>query len=230
MPSTAARPRLRDITSKLWLAWMIAATRRSSSSPTRTIPTAGCLRAAIFSRSPPIFAGAAACSSSTKRSWTSLRRDKASRRMWQAATSSCCARSANFSDWQVCGSALCSPLRRSAGKLPRHLDLGRSPDLQSLSARRRSPTRLGSSAHARGSTSRRKGSTPCWPIWRCRCVGGTSLFRLVQTPAANALFQHLGEAGIWVRAFAQNPKWLRFGLPGNEAAWKRLKAALVAFW
>ena len=61
-------------------------------------------------------------------------------------------------------------------------------------------------------------------------VGGTSLFRLVQTPAANALFQHLGEAGIWVRAFAEHPKWLRFGLPGNEAAWARLKAALVAFW
>ena len=61
-------------------------------------------------------------------------------------------------------------------------------------------------------------------------VGGTSLFRLVQTPAANALFQHLGEAGIWVRAFAEHPKWLRFGLPGNEAAWTRLKAALVAFW
>ena len=61
-------------------------------------------------------------------------------------------------------------------------------------------------------------------------VGGTSLFRLVQTPAANALFQHLGEAGIWVRSFVENPNWLRFGLPGNEAAWKRLKAALVAFW
>jgi cobalamin biosynthesis protein CobC len=61
-------------------------------------------------------------------------------------------------------------------------------------------------------------------------VGGTSLFRLVQTPAANALFQHLGEAGIWVRAFAEHPKWLRFGLPGNEASWTRLKAALVGFW
>jgi cobalamin biosynthesis protein CobC len=61
-------------------------------------------------------------------------------------------------------------------------------------------------------------------------VGGTSLFRLVQTPAANALFQHLGEAGIWVRAFPENPNWLRFGLPGNEGAWKRLKAALVGFW
>src|SRR5262249_29123643 len=61
-------------------------------------------------------------------------------------------------------------------------------------------------------------------------VGGTSLFRLVQAPAANALFQYLGEAGIWVRAFPENANWLRFGLPGNEAAWKRLKAALVAFW
>jgi len=61
-------------------------------------------------------------------------------------------------------------------------------------------------------------------------AGGTRLFRLVQTPAANALFQHLGEAGIWVRAFPENPNWLRFGLPGNEAAWKRLKAALVGFW
>jgi cobalamin biosynthesis protein CobC len=61
-------------------------------------------------------------------------------------------------------------------------------------------------------------------------VGGTSLFRLVQTPAAHALFAHLGEAGIWVRAFADQPNWLRFGLPGSEAAWKRLKSALVGFW
>jgi cobalamin biosynthetic protein CobC len=61
-------------------------------------------------------------------------------------------------------------------------------------------------------------------------VGGTSLFRLVQTPAANALFQHLGQAGIWVRAFPDNPDWLRFGLPANEREWRRLKTALVAFW
>jgi cobalamin biosynthesis protein CobC len=61
-------------------------------------------------------------------------------------------------------------------------------------------------------------------------IGGTSLFRLVQTPAANALFQHLGHAGIWVRAFPDHPKWLRFGQPANERAWRRLKAALVAFW
>jgi cobalamin biosynthesis protein CobC len=61
-------------------------------------------------------------------------------------------------------------------------------------------------------------------------VGGTSLFRLVQTPAARALFQHLGHAGIWVRAFPDHPNWLRFGLPANQRAWRRLKAALVAFW
>jgi cobalamin biosynthesis protein CobC len=61
-------------------------------------------------------------------------------------------------------------------------------------------------------------------------VGGTSLFRLVRTPAAHALFRHLGQAGIWVRTFADQPNWLRLGVPPNEAAWKRLKTALVGFW
>ncbi len=61
-------------------------------------------------------------------------------------------------------------------------------------------------------------------------VGGTSLFRLVRTPAAGALFQHLGSAGIWVRSFPDNLNWLRFGLPAGEPQWKRLKNALVSFW
>ncbi len=61
-------------------------------------------------------------------------------------------------------------------------------------------------------------------------VGGTSLFRLVRTPAAGALFQHLGSSGIWVRRFPDNANWLRFGLPAGEADWKRLKNALVSFW
>ncbi len=61
-------------------------------------------------------------------------------------------------------------------------------------------------------------------------VGGTSLFRLVRTPAAGALFQHLGQAGIWVRRFPDNENWLRFGLPAGEPQWKRLKNALVSFW
>ena len=60
-------------------------------------------------------------------------------------------------------------------------------------------------------------------------LGGTSLFRLARTPAANALFQHLGRAGIFVRTFPDNTSWLRFGLPPHEPAWRRLQAALASF-
>jgi cobalamin biosynthesis protein CobC len=60
-------------------------------------------------------------------------------------------------------------------------------------------------------------------------VGGTSLFRLARTQAAGALFDHLGRAGIMVRRFADNPAWLRFGIPGNQEAWQRLAAALDGF-
>jgi len=60
-------------------------------------------------------------------------------------------------------------------------------------------------------------------------VGGTSLFRLARTPVASELFHHLGRAGILVRRFTEQPDWLRFGLPGGEDAWKRLRIALAAF-
>ncbi len=60
-------------------------------------------------------------------------------------------------------------------------------------------------------------------------AGGTSLFRLVHAPAAAALADHLGHAGIMVRRFAERPHWLRFGLPADEAAWERLAAALAVF-
>jgi cobalamin biosynthetic protein CobC len=60
-------------------------------------------------------------------------------------------------------------------------------------------------------------------------VGGTVLFRLVQTTVAGELFEHLGRAGIWVRRFAEQPAWLRFGLPSDEPAWMRLRTALAAF-
>jgi cobalamin biosynthetic protein CobC len=59
-------------------------------------------------------------------------------------------------------------------------------------------------------------------------VGGTVLFRLVRTAAAGELFHHLGRAGILVRRFAEQPAWLRFGLPHGEDAWARLRAALVS--
>jgi cobalamin biosynthetic protein CobC len=57
-------------------------------------------------------------------------------------------------------------------------------------------------------------------------VGGTPLFRLVRTPAASECFDRLGRAGILVRRFAEYPLWLRFGLPGDESAWLRLRAGL----
>ena len=59
--------------------------------------------------------------------------------------------------------------------------------------------------------------------------GGTALFRLVRTPSARALFHHLGRAGILVRNFADNPTWLRFGLPAGEEEWQRLQIAMDAF-
>jgi cobalamin biosynthesis protein CobC len=60
-------------------------------------------------------------------------------------------------------------------------------------------------------------------------VGGTSLFRLVRTPVASELFHHLGRGGIMVRRFVEHPTWLRFGLPGSEDAWLRLRTVLAAF-
>jgi cobalamin biosynthetic protein CobC len=58
-------------------------------------------------------------------------------------------------------------------------------------------------------------------------VGGTTLFRLAHTPDARGLFEHLGRAGIFARQFAEQPAWLRFGLPGAEADWQRVAAALA---
>lgn len=60
-----------------------------------------------------------------------------------------------------------------------------------------------------------------------RIVGGTSLFRLLETPAAPALFARLGRHGIYVRRFQNAPTRLRFGLPGDEAGWARLQTALT---
>jgi cobalamin biosynthesis protein CobC len=61
---------------------------------------------------------------------------------------------------------------------------------------------------------------------RIQVIGGTSLFRLVQTERADTLFALLGRVGIFVRRFAEHPTWLRFGLPGDEDAWRRLASAL----
>lgn len=58
-------------------------------------------------------------------------------------------------------------------------------------------------------------------------VGGTSLFRLVETPDAGPIFERLGRTGILVRQFPTQPNRLRFGLPPDEAGLRRLAAALA---
>lgn len=60
-------------------------------------------------------------------------------------------------------------------------------------------------------------------------VGGTDLFRLIRHAEAAALHAHLGANGILTRSFEYAPDWLRFGLPGDAAAFARLTRALAAF-
>ena len=57
-------------------------------------------------------------------------------------------------------------------------------------------------------------------------IGGTDLFRLGAHEKAGQIYHLSGEAGILVRPFPDYPKWLRFGLPGNDVAFSRLAAAL----
>ena len=57
-------------------------------------------------------------------------------------------------------------------------------------------------------------------------IGGTPLFTLAQNDDAPQVFDRLGRAGVFVRRFDEDPTWLRFGLPGAEAGWQRLEAAL----
>ena len=60
-----------------------------------------------------------------------------------------------------------------------------------------------------------------------KVVGGTTLFRLIEHPRATDLFEHLAQSGILARSFPANPEWLRFGMPGSDADFDRLRAALV---
>jgi len=57
-------------------------------------------------------------------------------------------------------------------------------------------------------------------------LGGTTLFRLYGTGDAGAAQAHLARHRIWSRIFPGAPGRLRLGLPGPEAEWVRLAAAL----
>jgi cobalamin biosynthetic protein CobC len=59
-------------------------------------------------------------------------------------------------------------------------------------------------------------------------VGGTPLFRLVRTAAADNIFHRLGRAGVLVRRFPEQADLLRFGLPENGAAWRRVRDAILS--
>ena len=57
-------------------------------------------------------------------------------------------------------------------------------------------------------------------------VGQTRLFVLASHLNGNDLYERLGQSGIYVRQFHDEPQWIRFGIPGSEETWSRLETAL----
>lgn len=57
-------------------------------------------------------------------------------------------------------------------------------------------------------------------------VGRTANFCLAAHDSAADLFDHLGRSGVLVRAFPEQPTWLRFGLP-DAVGFARLEATLA---
>ena len=57
--------------------------------------------------------------------------------------------------------------------------------------------------------------------------GASPLFRLIDTPDAAGLFNHLARRGILTRPFDYAPTWLRVGLPADAAALLRLDRTLA---
>jgi cobalamin biosynthetic protein CobC len=78
--------------------------------------------------------------------------------------------------------------------------------------------RLRADADALDAVLRRHGHAP---------MGDCPLFRLIETPAAGALFERLARAAILTRPFADRPDWLRLGLPADAEALARLDDALA---
>ena len=59
-----------------------------------------------------------------------------------------------------------------------------------------------------------------------RPLGGTHLFRLIETPDAQAAQDRLARARIWSRIFPYSERWLRLGVPGSGVEFARLAEAL----
>jgi cobalamin biosynthesis protein CobC len=58
-------------------------------------------------------------------------------------------------------------------------------------------------------------------------VGGTPLFRTFAAPDAGAAQRQLAAHHIWTRIFPYSKNWIRLGMPGTDAEWSRLAAALT---
>ncbi len=58
-------------------------------------------------------------------------------------------------------------------------------------------------------------------------VSGTDLFLLLDSKQAPRLFDNLAKSGIYVRRFAYNPRWLRFGIPENDTVLSRIEAVFT---
>jgi cobalamin biosynthetic protein CobC len=56
---------------------------------------------------------------------------------------------------------------------------------------------------------------------------GCALFQWWPEARPEQCWQHMAARGIWVRLFAHAARGIRIGLPPNEAAWRRLEAALT---
>jgi cobalamin biosynthetic protein CobC len=59
-------------------------------------------------------------------------------------------------------------------------------------------------------------------------TGGSDLFRTVRHARAGEIHESLARSGIWCRSFDERPEQLRFGVPGDDAGFDRLAAALKA--
>ena len=60
-----------------------------------------------------------------------------------------------------------------------------------------------------------------------RPIGACPLFRLIEVDDARGLFERLAQRAILTRPFADQPRWLRIGLPADADALVRLEAALA---
>ena len=78
--------------------------------------------------------------------------------------------------------------------------------------------RLGEEAAALDTMLVRRGHRP---------VGACPLFRLIEVDDAHALFERFARRAILTRPFADQPHWLRLGLPADGSALARLDAALA---